>query len=55
MTNAYYVPDRPTLPLFNAFTVDLDLSRKSAVLWILQMIISQSHGGSREGYLNIRK
>ncbi|KAF8508366.1 hypothetical protein BU17DRAFT_70851 [Hysterangium stoloniferum] len=42
----YYQPVTPNFPLFDAFTVDLYPSRHSAILWILQMTMFRSHGGS---------
>ncbi|KAF8968253.1 hypothetical protein BDZ97DRAFT_1799501 [Flammula alnicola] len=53
--NTYYMPADSNFPLFDAFTVDLDYSRKSAVLWVLQMTMSRLHEGSAMGYLKIRK
>jgi hypothetical protein len=52
---AYYVPDDPNFPLFDAFVVDFDLVKKSAILWILQMTTSRRHGGSALGYQRIRE
>ncbi|KAF8522168.1 hypothetical protein BU17DRAFT_45229 [Hysterangium stoloniferum] len=51
----YYQPATPNFPLFDAFTVDFYSSRKSAILWVLQMTVSRSHGGSAVGYQVIRK
>ncbi|KAF8525778.1 hypothetical protein BU17DRAFT_62351 [Hysterangium stoloniferum] len=51
----YYQPATPNFPLFDAFTVDFYSSRNSAILWILQMTMSRSHGGSAVGYQVIRK
>jgi len=53
--NAYYIPLDSTFPLFDAFAIDLDLSEKSAILWILQITTSRSHGGSSIGYQKIRE
>ena len=50
----YYIPADPNFPLFDSFTVDLDHSKKSAILWVLQMTASRLHGGSAKGYLKIR-
>ena len=51
----YYVPASPTDPLFDSFTVDLDRDKHTAVLSVYQITISESHGGSADGYLFIRK
>ncbi|KAF8513262.1 hypothetical protein BU17DRAFT_68876 [Hysterangium stoloniferum] len=51
----YYQPVALNFPFFDAFTVDLHPSRHSAILWILQMTMSRSHGGSAVGYQAIRK
>ena len=44
--NAYYIPEDPDFPLFDAFTIDLDHTKKLAILWILQMTTSRRHGGT---------
>ncbi|KAF8505283.1 hypothetical protein BU17DRAFT_57957 [Hysterangium stoloniferum] len=51
----YYQPVTLNFPLFDAFTVNLYPSRHSAILWILQMTMFRSHGGSAVGYRVIRK
>ena len=51
-TKAYYWPLAKNNPLFDAFTVEFKGS--SAVLWIIQIMMSRSHGGSGAGYRNIR-
>jgi len=53
--NSYYIPVDPNFPLFDAFTIELDRAKKSAILWVLQMITSRRHGGSAEGYRKIRE
>ena len=53
--NAYYIPVDPNFPLFNAFTIELDRAKKSAILRVLQVITSRTHGGSTEGYRKIRE
>ena len=50
----YYIPKDPGFPLFDSFTIDLDYSHKFAVLWVFQVTTSQSHGGSAQGYREIR-
>jgi hypothetical protein len=52
---SYYVPDDPNFPLFDAFTIELDCAKKSAVLWVLQITTSRKHGGSAKGYQKIRE
>lgn len=47
--NVYYTPKALIFPLLDAFTVYLDRSKKSAVLWVLQITMSQSPGGSVVG------
>ncbi|KAJ3497409.1 hypothetical protein NLJ89_g10352 [Agrocybe chaxingu] len=51
--NVYYMAKDPAFPLFDAFTVDLDYWKKSAVLWILLMTTSRLQGGSSLGYQKI--
>ena len=50
----YYVPISSNHPLFDAFTIDL-VDDKTALISVLQTTFSQPHGGSANGYLNIRK
>ncbi|KAF8802999.1 hypothetical protein BYT27DRAFT_7196147 [Phlegmacium glaucopus] len=50
----YYIPVDPMFPLFDAFTIDIDYSKKSAILWIFQVTTSRLHGGSAKGYATIR-
>lgn len=52
--NVYYIPADTNFPLFDSFTIDLNHSTKSAVLWILQMTMSRLDEGSARGYLKIR-
>lgn len=52
LENKSYDPD---FPLFDAFTIELDRAKKSAILWILQMTTSRKHGGSAKGYQKIRE
>ena len=52
---SYYVPEDPNFPLFDAFTIELDRAKKSAILWVLQMTSSRKHGGSAKGYQKIRE
>jgi len=53
--NSYYIPEDPNFPLFDAFTIELDHAKKSAILWVLQMTTSRMHGGSAKGYQKIRE
>ncbi|KAM6490116.1 hypothetical protein JOM56_014435 [Amanita muscaria] len=50
-----YIPEDPNFPLFDAFTIELDRAKKSAILWVLQITTSRKHGGSAEGYQKIRE
>jgi len=52
--STYYIPDSPTFPLLDAFTVELHPSKRSAVLWVIQITTSRSHGGSALGYQKVR-
>lgn len=52
--NIYYIPADTNFPLFDSFTVDINHSTKSAVLWVLQITTSRLHAGSARGYLKIR-
>ncbi|KAF8803452.1 hypothetical protein BYT27DRAFT_7226058 [Phlegmacium glaucopus] len=47
--NLYYIPGDPNFPLFDAFTIELDYAKKSAILWVLQS------PGSAMGYQKIHK
>lgn len=47
--NKYYLPETPDFSFFNAFTVDLNPSKKSAVLWVIQVATSRSDGGLVDG------
>ena len=53
--NTYYIPEDPSFPLFDAFTIELDHEKKQAILWVLQMAMSRRHGGSAIGYRKIRE
>jgi len=53
--NSYYVPEDPNFPLFNAFTIELDHAKNSAILWVLQMTTSRRHGGTTLSYRKIRE
>jgi len=52
--NTYYIPASTEFPLFDAFTMEIDLSKSSAILWVIQITVSRSHGGSPRGYQKIR-
>lgn len=52
--NIYYIPASTDFPLLDAFTMEIDLSKGSAILWVLQVTVSRSHGGSPRGYQKIR-
>jgi len=52
--DSYYIPEDPGFPLIDSFIIDLDHSRKSAVLWAIQVTTSRLHGASANGYQNIR-
>ena len=52
---SYFIPDDRNFPLFDAFTIELDRAKKSAVLWVLQITTSRKHGGSAKGYPKIRE
>lgn len=51
--NKYYLPEMPVFPFLDAFTVDLNPSKKSAVLWVIHVATSRSDGGSVVGYQKI--
>lgn len=53
--NSYYLLEDPNFPLFNAFTIELDHARGSAILWVLHMTTSRRHGGTALGYRKIRE
>ncbi|KAF8816574.1 hypothetical protein BYT27DRAFT_7207275 [Phlegmacium glaucopus] len=42
-------------PLFDAFTIELNYTKKSTILWVLQVTMSQKHGGSAMGYQKIHE
>ena len=52
---SYYITHDPNFPLFDAFTIELDRAKKSAILWVLQITTSRKHGGSKTGYQKIRE
>ena len=52
---SYYIPDDPNFPLFDAFIIELDRVKKSAILWVLQITTSRKHGGSPKIYQKIRE
>jgi len=52
--DSYYILEDPGFPLIDSFIIDLDHSRKSAILWAIQVTTSRLHGGSANGYQNIR-
>ena len=54
-SSGYYVPVSAFNPLFNSFTVALDVGRRTGVISIYQITISQSHRGSADDYLLIHK
>jgi hypothetical protein len=49
----YYIPTTANHPLFDSFTVDLDLNR--VVISVFQITLSPRHEGSAKGYPRIRK
>jgi hypothetical protein len=51
--NKYYLPEMPVFPLLDAFTIDFNPSKKSAVLWVIHIATSRSDGGSVVGYQKI--
>ena len=51
----YYIPSGPTFPLLDAFSIELDYEKNTAVLWIFQVTISKMHKGSEKGYQKIRE
>lgn len=53
--NQYYQPRSTDFPLFDAFTVEFDNLKNLAILWVLQITTSRSHGGSATGYQVIHK
>ena len=48
----YYIPNSSIFPLLDAFTVDLH-PWKRAILWVIQITTSRSHGGSALGYRKV--
>ena len=53
--NAYYIPNDPNFPLFDAFTIEFNHVENSAILWVLQITVSRMHKGSALGYQKIRQ
>ncbi|KIJ34813.1 hypothetical protein M422DRAFT_34915 [Sphaerobolus stellatus SS14] len=56
--NAYYVPERLNVPLFDSFLVERrapETTDMELILWVFQISTSPTHGGSREGYVSIRR
>ena len=50
----YYIPAADNNPLFDSFTVHHD-GGSTFVITIIQITISEKHGGAAEGYLQIRR
>jgi hypothetical protein len=50
----YYIPTTTTNPLFDSFTIDLDLDRHTVVISVFQIATSRREGSTR-GYTLIRK
>lgn len=58
--DAYYIPVQSTYPLFDSFLVErqpetTDVELVQLILWVFQISTSSEHGGSREGYVSVRK
>ncbi|KIM49471.1 hypothetical protein M413DRAFT_407520 [Hebeloma cylindrosporum] len=53
--NSYYIPLDPNFPFFDAFIIELDYEKKTAILWILQITTSRNHECSALGYRRIRE
>ncbi|KIJ23241.1 hypothetical protein M422DRAFT_39715 [Sphaerobolus stellatus SS14] len=56
--NAYYIPERLNIPLFDSFLVERrapETTDMELILWVFQISTSPTHGGSREGYVSIRR
>ena len=49
----YYIPTAAAHPLFDSFTIDMDLHM--VVISVFRITISKKHEGSAEGYPHIRK
>ena len=56
LSDYFWIPLALNNPLFDAFVIEFKDSPENinAVLWILQMTVSKSDGGSSDGYLIIR-
>ncbi len=54
LKNIYYIPMASDFPLLDAFIIEIDNSRRTAILWVIQITTSRSHGGSALGYQKIR-
>jgi hypothetical protein len=48
----FWIPMAPNNPLFDAFVIEFN--QNVAVVWIIQMTLSETHGGSEQGYQMIR-
>ena len=51
----YYVSATTNNPLFDSFTIDHDLDRRTVVISVFQVTISERHEGSTEGYPIVRR
>ena len=51
----YYKPAKANNPLFDSFKIDYNPKKRTVVISIFQATISPSHGGSKDGYVLIRK
>ena len=54
-SNRYYFPRAKNNPLFDSFIINFDPDQNTATISIFQITTSETHGGSAEGYLLIRK
>jgi hypothetical protein len=48
----FWIPMAPNNPPFDAFVIEFN--QNVAVVWIIQMTLSETHGGSEQGYQMIR-
>jgi hypothetical protein len=50
-SNKFYIPEAPSFPRFNAFTIDLDHLKQSTVLWSFRKPCAQRWAISRSAIL----
>jgi hypothetical protein len=51
----YYIPSAPNCALFDSFIIDHDRGQQTTAISVFEVTMSSTHGGSHDGYGDIRK